>query len=183
MCLIRLGDLSRWRETLLVIKNRDWGPAIVYYDLAANINLGDGVACHKKSVIASLNGNLLDSVYWSYRSLATTKPPMFSEDKLRGHLQSATDRFNSECEGTYALSKSTESSDELQNNLILSCLRLHAAYFLPLGPLDRRSIEDAFLHLLKVSLNRQGFEDVVGKLLIIGLAAEYTAQNRAKGKS
>jgi hypothetical protein len=40
--LIRLGDLSRYRESELVSKDRNWGPAIGYYDLASVINPASG---------------------------------------------------------------------------------------------------------------------------------------------
>nr|XP_001398361.2 hypothetical protein ANI_1_180154 [Aspergillus niger CBS 513.88] len=72
--LIRLGDLSRYRETELVSKNRNWGPAIGYYDLATLIYPASGAPHNQLAVIALADGNHLRATYHLYRALAAQEP-------------------------------------------------------------------------------------------------------------
>ncbi|PWY85745.1 hypothetical protein BO94DRAFT_467471 [Aspergillus sclerotioniger CBS 115572] len=72
--LIRLGDLSRYRETELVSKNRNWGPAIGYYDLATLIHPASGAPHNQLAVIALADGNHLRATYHLYRALGAQEP-------------------------------------------------------------------------------------------------------------
>ncbi|PWY70230.1 hypothetical protein BO70DRAFT_343761 [Aspergillus heteromorphus CBS 117.55] len=81
--LIRLGDLSRYRETELVEKNRNWGPAIGYYDLATLIYPSSGASHNQLAVIALADGNHLRATYHLYRALAAQEP----HPSARGNLE------------------------------------------------------------------------------------------------
>ena len=72
--LIRLGDLSRYRETELVAKDRNWGPAIGYYDLAMVIYPASGASHNQLAVIALADGNHLRATYHLYRALSAHEP-------------------------------------------------------------------------------------------------------------
>ncbi|KAJ5745297.1 hypothetical protein N7520_010479 [Penicillium odoratum] len=72
--LIRLGDLSRYRETELVSKDRNWGPAIGYYDLASVIYPTSGASHNQLAVIALADGNHFRATYHLYRALSARDP-------------------------------------------------------------------------------------------------------------
>lgn len=72
--LIRLGDLSRYRETELVTKERNWGPAIGYYDLASVIYPTSGASHNQLAVIALADGNHFRATYHLYRALSARDP-------------------------------------------------------------------------------------------------------------
>ncbi|KAJ6110535.1 hypothetical protein N7486_002770 [Penicillium sp. IBT 16267x] len=72
--LIRLGDLSRYRETELVSKDRNWGPAIGYYDLASVIYPTSGASHNQLAVIALADGNHFRATYHLYRALSALDP-------------------------------------------------------------------------------------------------------------
>lgn len=72
--LIRLGDLSRYRETELVIKDRNWGPAIGYYDLASLIYPVSGASYNQLAVIALADGDHFRATYHLYRALSAHNP-------------------------------------------------------------------------------------------------------------
>ncbi|KAJ5735946.1 uncharacterized protein N7483_001071 [Penicillium malachiteum] len=72
--LIRLGDLSRYRETELVNKDRNWGPAIGYYDLASVIYPTSGASHNQLAVIALADGNHFRATYHLYRALSARDP-------------------------------------------------------------------------------------------------------------
>ncbi|KKA21903.1 hypothetical protein T310_4067 [Rasamsonia emersonii CBS 393.64] len=81
--LIRLGDLSRYRETELVSgKNRNWGPAIGYYDLASVINPDSGASHNQLAVIALADGNHLRATYHLYMALSAKDPHPTSKGNL-----------------------------------------------------------------------------------------------------
>ncbi|CAI7675585.1 unnamed protein product [Penicillium pancosmium] len=71
--LIRLGDLSRYRETELVSK-RNWGPATGYYDLASVVYPVSGASHNQLAVIALADGNHFRATYHLYRALSTQTP-------------------------------------------------------------------------------------------------------------
>lgn len=72
--LIRLGDLSRYRETELVTKDRNWGPAIGYYDLASLIYPVSGASYNQLAVIALADGDHFRATYHLYRALSAHDP-------------------------------------------------------------------------------------------------------------
>ena len=74
--LIHLGDLSRYRETELVDKDkeRNWGPAKGYYDLAAEIYPDSGGAHNQLAVISREDGDHFRSVYTSTARLRASCP-------------------------------------------------------------------------------------------------------------
>ena len=85
--LIRLGDLSRWRETQLATKYRNWGPAIGYYELANRIYPDLGTSHNQLAVIAQNDGNYFDVIYHLYRALAVAEPCLGSKTNLQIHFK------------------------------------------------------------------------------------------------
>ncbi|RMD43064.1 hypothetical protein DV735_g2069, partial [Chaetothyriales sp. CBS 134920] len=83
--LIHLGDLSRYREVALPKKGkeRNWGPAIGYYDLAHRLIPADGLAFQQQAVISLAENDHFTTVYNLYRSLASEFPP----HTARGNLE------------------------------------------------------------------------------------------------
>jgi hypothetical protein len=85
--LIRLGDLSRYRESELVSKDRNWGPAIGYYDLASVINPASGASQNQLAIIALADGNHLRATYHLYRALSAQEPHPTAKGNLEIELR------------------------------------------------------------------------------------------------
>ena len=87
--LIRLGDLSRYRETEIPkdAKQRNWAPALGYYDLAGALLPTDGQAFNQKAVISLTINDHLRSVYYLYRALTVAQPHPNAEANLEVELK------------------------------------------------------------------------------------------------
>ena len=82
-CIIRLGDLSRWRETELRPNEWNWGPAKGYYNLALTLDPAEGT-CYNQLAVIALNGDdHLGAVYYLYRATAAAKPFPTAPDNLK----------------------------------------------------------------------------------------------------
>lgn len=81
--LVRLGDLSRYREGAQDPKTKkNWGPATGYYTLANKLLPSDGTPHNQLAVIALLEGSHLSSTYHVYRALSVAEPFPQAGDNL-----------------------------------------------------------------------------------------------------
>lgn len=92
--LVRLGDLSRWRETQLKTKDRNWGPAIGYYDLARAIYPASGASHNQMAVIALVDLDHLRATYNLYRALAAEEPHPTAKGNLEIEFKKIEDAWS-----------------------------------------------------------------------------------------
>ena len=85
LCVIRLGDLSRWRETEAPAKQdeRNWGPAKGYYQLALSMDPAEGICYNQLAVIARNDNDHLGTVYYLHRATAVIKPFPSAADNIK----------------------------------------------------------------------------------------------------
>ncbi|EDN91193.1 hypothetical protein SS1G_00596 [Sclerotinia sclerotiorum 1980 UF-70] len=79
--LLRLGDLSRYRNDLR-IKERSWDPALGYYHLAEALYPDSGNAHNQMAVIALADGSHLDALYHLLRAVAVKEPHTLARGNL-----------------------------------------------------------------------------------------------------
>lgn len=166
--LIRLGDLSRYREIQFGGKTPNWGPAVGYYDLAGAIYPASGTSHHQLAVVAQHSGSHLRATYHLYRSLAVEEPHPRARENLEQEFQKIT----------AALEKGELDAFDGQGPeraMIPQFLLLHARSH-KVEDLSRHDdFEHEVLGQLAHSLTKRFTESTLSKIVLINIAAQYDA--------
>lgn len=177
--LIRLGDLSRWRETQLVTKNRNWGPAIGYYDLANIIHPDSGASYNQLAVISLVDRNHLQATYHLYRALAVLEPHPSAKGNLEIEFKKINDAWS---KGKSIVLNADQTSQGSDRTLIEGFIRLHAQCYNGADFADHDELESDLLGQLAVDLKERSLEGTLNKFALTNIAAEYFASIRLRGK-
>ncbi|KAL4909447.1 hypothetical protein BDW74DRAFT_81160 [Aspergillus multicolor] len=170
--LIRLGDLSRYRETELVTKERNWGPAIGYYDLATVIYPASGASHNQLAVIALADANHLKATYHLYRALSAQEP----HPGARGNLEIEFRKVR----GLWAKQQLIPPGDAGIPGKALAPLfvYLHAQCYKGIDFTEHDELESEVLNQLAVDLKERSLEGTLQKFCLINIAAEDASRNR-----
>ncbi|KAL9103499.1 MAG: hypothetical protein Q9163_001455 [Psora crenata] len=178
--LIRLGDLSRWRETQLVTKERNWGPAIGYYELAGTIYAASGASHHQLAVIAQVNEDSFRTIYHLYRALAVAEPHPGARGNLDLQLQKIAEHS---AQGALVANASYKDGPNSKATFTDLVLRIHAAFHrIPDLSKHEETESEVMKQLIKApqAVWKQG---TVKDVVLINLAAEYYAGMRLRGET
>ncbi|KAI9924431.1 hypothetical protein ASPWEDRAFT_23481 [Aspergillus wentii DTO 134E9] len=175
--LIRLGDLSRYRETELVSKDRNWGPAIGYYDLAAVIYPASGASHNQLAVIALADGNHLRATYHLYRALAAQEP----HPSAKGNLEIEFRKIMN----AWAKRELIRPEDAGIPGRALApwFVYLHAQCYKGTDFPEHDELENEVLSQLAVDLKERSLEGTLQKFCLINVAAEDFARTRSNEES
>lgn len=176
--LIRLGDLSRYRETELATgKNRNWGPAIGYYDLASVINPDSGASHNQLAVIALADGNHLRATYHLYRALSAKDPHPTSKGNLEIEFRKIMN--------AWAKRELIPREDAGIPGKALTpwFVYLHAQCYKGVDFPEHDELENEVLSQLAVDLKERSLEGTLLKFCLINIAAEDFARARSNGRS
>ena len=177
--LVRLGDLSRWRETQSVTKDRNWGPAIGYYILAGLVRPTSGASHNQLAVIALVDVNHLSATYHLYRALAVEEPHPSAKGNLEIEFRKIEDAWSN---GKLIQTDPARNSQEPGKALVGWFMRLHARCYNGLDFPEHEELESEVLSQLAVDLKERSFESTLNKFVMINIAAESFAGVRAQGK-
>ncbi|KAL9000012.1 MAG: hypothetical protein Q9169_001257 [Polycauliona sp. 2 TL-2023] len=175
--LVHLGDLSRYRESELDAKGKqkNWAPAIGYYDRAIAINPSSGTPHNQLAIIARIQGKYTSTLYHLYRAQSATEPPPTATDnlalelkKLRETLQPADLAINGS-DAPFTLSKHIQRCFPL----------LHSCCFDAIALQEYVEIEDKVLGYLceglwTCTLSTEG----VSMMVLSNIAADFVAGDR-----
>jgi len=176
--LIRLGDLSRYRETELVKKERNWGPAIGYYDLAGAIRPTSGTSHNQLAVIAIADGNHLRSTYHLYRALAVEEP----HPTARSNLEIGFKKIIVAHEKDELINHSpSKDASESGKALVGWFMLLHAQCYKGVDFLGHDELENEVLSQLAIDLKERSLESILQKIILLNIAAEYFAGVQLRG--
>jgi len=173
--LIRLGDLSRYRETELQQKERNWGPAKGYYDLATAVDPTSGASYNQLAVIARSDGDHLRAVYYLYRALAVENPTPLARDNLEKEFKKV---LNRDMEKTLI---PIQDAGKPGSGLQAWFVAFHANCDKGIDSKRRREQEREFLSQLAVDLKERPLDSTLSKFVLINIAAEYHARQRDEG--
>lgn len=175
--LVRLGDLSRYRETELVSQDRNWGPAIGYYDLATVIYPASGASHNQLAVIALADGNHLKSTYHLYRALAAQEPHPSAKGNLEIEFRKVMH--------AWAKRELIRPEDAGIPGRALApwFVYLHAQCYKGLDFPEHDELESEVLNQLAVDLKERSLEGTLQKFCLINIAAESFAETRSASKS
>jgi hypothetical protein len=173
--LIRLGDLSRYRETELQTKERNWGPAKGYYDLAAAIDPASGASFNQLAVIALADGNHLRAVYFLHRALTVAKPFPTAQANLDLEFKKILDLQKRQKLIT------PENAGKPGSGLSAWFVAFHANCHIGVEFKGQGELESEILGQLAVELKERPLESTLSKFSLVNIAAEFLASRRAAG--
>ncbi|THC94333.1 hypothetical protein EYZ11_006172 [Aspergillus tanneri] len=171
--LIRLGDLSRYRETELVSKVRNWGPAIGYYDLAMIIYPASGMSHNQLAVIALADGNHLRATYHLYRALGAQEPHPSAKSNLEIEFRKVMT--------AWAKRELIRPEDAGIPGRALApwFVYLHAQCYKGTDFPEHDELESEVLNQLAVDLKERSLEGTLQKFCLINIAAEDFSRKRS----
>ena len=180
--LVRLGDLSRYRETELSGNKADWGPAIGYYDLAGTVYPPSGVSHNQLAVIAKCREHHLSAIYHLYRALAAEE----SHPMAKGNLELEFKKI--EAAWTKGESSSSGVKEKPQQpGAVLEnwFMRLHALCYKGSEFAEHDELENEVLNQIAVELKERSLESFLNKIVLINITAQFSAsedfQSRLRG--
>ncbi|KAI9374907.1 hypothetical protein BJX61DRAFT_224970 [Aspergillus egyptiacus] len=171
--LIRLGDLSRYRETELVTKDRNWGPAIGYYDLATLIYPASGASHNQLAVIALADGNHLRATYHLYRALSAREPHPTANRNLEIEFKKVT--------SLWAKRELIRPEDAGIPGRALApwFVYLHAQCYKGADFPEHDELESEVISQLAVDLKERSLEGTLQKFCLVNIAAEDFSRARS----
>ena len=174
--LIHLGDLSRYRETELQLKERNWGPAKGYYDLATAIDPSAGASYNQLAVIALDDGDHLRAVYYLHRALMVEKPFPTARGNLELEFKKILDRQKKQT--LIPPQDAGQPGVGLQAWFVV----FHANCYKGIEFKERGDLENEILSQLAVDLKERPLDSTLIRFTLINIAAEQLARQRRKGR-
>ncbi|KAL3476134.1 hypothetical protein BJX99DRAFT_228620 [Aspergillus californicus] len=171
--LIRLGDLSRYRETELVGKERNWGPAIGYYDVATNIYPASGASHNQLAVIALADANHLKATYHLYRALSAQEPHPTAKSNLEIEFKKVTSLWKKR-----ELIR-PEDAGIPGRSLAPWFVYLHAQCYKGVDFPEHDELESEVLSQLAVDLKERSLEGTLQKFCLVNIAAENLSRTQS----
>jgi hypothetical protein len=173
--LIYLGDLSRYRETELNDKTRNWGPAVGYYDLARELYPDSGHAHNQLAVIAQADGNHFRSTYHLYRSLASKQP----HPQARPNLELDFKKIAAAWDKGELINAGHGSGKAV----VAWFTRLHSKLYKGIEFRGHDELENEVLSQITIEIKEQSLDSVLQKMILINMSAEYFATIQMQGMS
>ncbi|KAI9791975.1 MAG: hypothetical protein M1816_003244 [Peltula sp. TS41687] len=174
--LVRLGDLSRYRESELTVKDRNWGPATGYYDLASTLYPDSGMAQNQLAVIALADGNHLRATYHLYRALAVEEP----YPSAKGNLEIEFKKIVAAWRKGELISKSAARDGNAGKTLSAWFVLLHARCYKGEQFAEHEELENEFLSRLTIDLKERSLNHALNRFILINISAEYFAGLRVQ---
>ncbi|KAJ5689156.1 hypothetical protein N7462_003548, partial [Penicillium macrosclerotiorum] len=175
--LIRLGDLSRYRETELVSKDRNWGPAIGYYDLASAIYPASGASHNQLAVIALADANHFRATYHLYRALSAQEPHPSAKGNLEIEFRKVMNLWVKR-----ELIR-LEDAGIPGRALAPWFVYLHAQCYRGNDFPEHDELESEVMSQLAVDIRERSLEGTLQKFCLVNIAAEEFARARSTQES
>ncbi|KAL8642073.1 MAG: hypothetical protein Q9228_001210 [Teloschistes exilis] len=175
--LIHLGDLSRYRESELDggKKEKNWGPATGYYDLAITINSSSGVPYNQLAIISKAQKEHARTLYNLYRALSAQESPPTAFDNLNLEFK----KIREARDGDKLNPAPNASSEDCLNYLQHWFPLLHAHCFDGIDIVDYGVLEIQTLKQLAAGLESSLLKtSFVNRMVLSNIAADFAAGER-----
>lgn len=172
--LLRLGDLSRYRETELQFLNRNWGPARGYYSLAIAVLRASGAPYHQLAAIAQTDKDAFESVYYFYRALMQQKPHPNARANIERQFKKTRDLWSEP--------EKHNVEDGHFTHFQSRFVAFHAKCYFGLESNEHTDLETEIIHEITVTLLQGSEADLLNKICLMNIAAETTALERLAAK-
>jgi len=170
-----LGDLSRYRESELAGKERNWGPAVGFYELALSVLPSSGIPHNQLAILALADNNLFRAAYQLYRALSAEEPHPQAEMNLRRTFYKISDAWK---KNELSTTPTLTGGASLPRGLVAFFLRLLSTYYHGKTFSERDELEAEVISQLKVDLKNRPAEAPPSKMVIVNIAAGHAAQDR-----
>jgi hypothetical protein len=168
--LVQLGDLSRYRETVLQSKEKNWGPAKGYYALATAILPTSGAPYHQLAVIAQADQDAFGTTYFFYRALVQPELNLNAQVNLEKHFKKTRELWDKP--------KSHNVKDGLFKNFQSRFIAFHAKCYSGVIFEEHRDLETEMVHEISVTLLQKSDTSLLSRICLTNIAAETTAVER-----
>ncbi|KAL8830698.1 MAG: hypothetical protein Q9170_005626, partial [Blastenia crenularia] len=174
--LIHLGDLSRYRESEIDArkKEKNWGPALGYYDLATAIYPPSGIPYNQLAIISKSEGDHARTLYHLYRAQSAFESPPTAFANLELEFKKIREAWE---RGDLAVDDSAAESplSRLQSRLPL----LHSRCFDGIDLEEFVIIEKDVLQQLATGLKERSLEtSFVNRMILSNIAGDFVAGDR-----
>ncbi|KAL8935816.1 MAG: hypothetical protein Q9211_004496 [Gyalolechia sp. 1 TL-2023] len=173
--LIRLGDLSRYRESEIDTKRREknWGPALGYYDLAIAIYPLSGIPYNQLAIISKSEGDHARALYHLYRALSAPEPPPTAFTNLELEFKKIREAWK----------RDHPVSDAGNENPLIKLQHffplLHSRCFDGINIEDYERLETDVLQPFSTGLKELSLEtNFVNRMALSNIAADFAAGDR-----
>lgn len=173
--LVQLGDLSRYRETEVPKKERNWGPAKGYYDLATALDPTWGTSYNQLAVIALTDQDHLRAVYYLYRAISVENPFPQAPGNLEIEFKKIRNRA---VQGKPISSTNLDGPNSLSDRFLV----FHASCAESSFVSNDVHLDEIFRQLAD-DLREKPSDSRIRKLCLINIAAEEVAAQKIRGKS
>ncbi|KAF2008971.1 hypothetical protein BU24DRAFT_88956 [Aaosphaeria arxii CBS 175.79] len=167
--LIQLGDLSRYRAMELDDKERNWGPAKGYYDLAAEIDPDNGQSYNQLAVMAREDNDYFRLIYYLYRSLACKTPHPHAKKNLELGFKKILAAWSK----GESISPKSQDANMAGGALVLWFCRLHSRCYKGEEFTLHDELESEVLSKLAIDLKERPLDPILQKIILTNIAAEY----------
>lgn len=159
-------------------KNKNWGPAIGYYDLAIAVDPSSGIPYNQLAIISKTEGDHARALYHLYRAQCAFEPPATAFANLELEFKKIREASERGCEEAETCGPSDDPLATLQRVLPL----LHARYFGSMEFPEYMESETKMLESLIVGLTKHMLEtSFVNRMVLSNIAADFTAGDRWQG--
>lgn len=162
----------------MTVKDRNWGPAIGYYELACTIYPESGTAHNQLAVIALADGNHLRATYHLYRALAVEEP----YPSAKGNLEIEFKKIIAAWRRGELIVKGSARDGNAGKAFSAWFVLLHARCYKGEQFAEHEELENEFLSRLTINLKERSLNHVLNRFILINIAAEYFAGVRVQGK-
>ena len=168
LSIVRLGDLSRWREYRRTgSETQDWRAAMGFYDLATVINPDSGYPHNQLAVLASSSKqDPLKIIYHYYRSLTSKQPHEGAQNNLDLEFERIMSSFNPDLDDSGL-------GQKLLGGLASRIVTLHGTCLKGAQLSKQNNIESRTMHELVECLKVWPMSVMLRRIVIVNLAAEY----------
>ncbi|KAI5285889.1 hypothetical protein KEM54_000222, partial [Ascosphaera aggregata] len=169
--LIRLGDLSRYREMELTTnpRLRTWNKAIAYYNLASIICPDSGMPQNQLAIVGLAEGNHLEALYRLYRSACSKDPHPSASENLHIEFKKIL--------AAWTKGEPLSIVNDVKSSVISLFIYFHAKCAQGSKFADRKQLMGEILRQIQLDLKEGTFErSLLQKFALINIAAEHQAQ-------
>ena len=178
LTLVYLGDLSRYRASEKLDKQPDFGPVIGYYDLACALVPSSGIAYHQRAVVALEQKRHLTAIYFLYRAIVAEEPHPLAPKNLELEFEKTNQAWD---RGELIVKGTPNDPQSPKHTLEGWFVRLHSMCFKGEPFRGYEELETEVLGQLTVVLKHSDLSNILVRLVLVNLSAQYHAAETFKG--
>lgn len=177
---IFLGDLARYRASDKLDQNPNFGPSIGWYGLAASLLPFSGLGHHQQAVVALESGNHLRAIYHLYRSICVPEAHPHGLSNLGKEFEKINGAWD---KGELIQKGRPNDPDASKHALVGWFVRFHSMCYKGEPFRGHDELEREVLSQLSNVIKQRPLDEVLQRMILTNIAAQYVAGERFQGKA